>query len=117
MRIFGTLVIALILPACTTSTKEPGRAPFIESLQTAVFTTKYVLEGHEITRVIHDQEDGAWQFFSKDPIEDFATVAKVVSLGQMIALDSSLLEVSNLKPGYAASRSSKGSEWLIEQIK
>jgi len=31
-------------------------------LQTAVFTTKNVLDGHEVTRVYHDDE-GMWQFF------------------------------------------------------
>jgi hypothetical protein len=52
---------------------------FKEPLNTAVFTTQYVIEENKgITYVTHDADDGAWQFFSDDKFEDFEKVAKVV---------------------------------------
>ena len=44
---------------------------FDESLNTAVFTTKYVIQDkHTITLVSHDLQDGAWQFLSNDQPEN-----------------------------------------------
>ena len=42
---------------------------FKENLNTAVFTTKFVLkQKRTITYVTHDAEDGAWQFFNNDSL-------------------------------------------------
>ena len=36
---------------------------FVDDLNTAVFTTKFILESQSpIMYVYHDEEDGAWQF-------------------------------------------------------
>ena len=72
---------------------------FKESDNTAVFTTRFVLEGKDITIVYHDIEDGAWQFFSDDHFENYEDVAKVVGLGEIVKIDSSVLEFADLKTG------------------
>ena len=89
---------------------------FKEPDNTAVFTTKFVLnEGKEITLVYHDEDDGAWQFFSNDEFDDFKTVAKIVLLREIIEMDNSLLDLADLQEGYFAQRRSKGEKWIIKE--
>jgi len=87
---------------------------FKESLNTAVFTTKFVLEERKtITFVSHDNDDGAWQFLSDDQWDDFESVARVISLQEIIELDQSLLDLVDLPLGYSASRANKNDDWKI----
>lgn len=87
---------------------------FKESPNTAVFTTKYVLEDKKtITYVSHDEEDGAWQFFSDDKFDNYEEVAKVLALQEIIEMDSSLLELAEMPYGYYATRKHKDEEWKI----
>ena len=89
---------------------------FKEADNTAVFTTKFVLnEGKEITLVYHDEDDGAWQFFSDDKFDDFENVAKIVGLSEIIDMDNSLLDLADLQEGYFAQRRSKGEKWIIKE--
>lgn len=91
---------------------------FEESDSTAVFTTKFVTNNKkDITRVTHEKEDGAWQFFSNDHFDNFYDVAKVVGLGEIIKMDSSILELADMKKGFVANRNSKSDKWLIEENK
>jgi hypothetical protein len=91
---------------------------FKEKDNTAVFTTKFVIkEGKDITLVTHEKEDGAWQFFSNDSFDNFEDVAMVVGLGEIIKIDSSLTEVSDMPKGYFAQRKFKGDKWIIEESK
>lgn len=89
---------------------------FAEKENTAVFTTKFVInENKEITEVYHDIDDGAWQFFSNDKFENYAKVAMIVTLGQIIKKDITLLEISDLPLGYYAIRKAKGQKWTIKK--
>ena len=89
---------------------------FKESGNTAVFTTKFVLFDHkEIKWVYHDEEDGTWQFFSDDQFENFEEVAKIVSLDEIVKIDNSLLQLSDMDVGYSAHRNSKQYPWIIEK--
>ena len=91
---------------------------FTETLDTAVFTTKFVVEQkHLITKVYHDIDDGAWQFFSNDNYESFEKVAMVISLGEIIEIDSTILELADMPEGYLAERVSINSPWLIKEKK
>lgn len=91
---------------------------FKESDNTSVFTTKFVIiDKKDITRVTHDKEDGTWQYFSSDQFENFEDVAKIVGLGQMIKIDSSILELADMKEGYVAHRNSRSDKWEIEEDK
>ena len=91
---------------------------FPESLNTAVFTTKFVVtDHHDITLVRREAEDGALMFFSADKYENYESVAKLVGLGQLIKIDNTILQLSDLKRGYYAHRKSKKEAWVIEKIK
>ena len=83
----------------------------------AVFTTKFVLEGKTITYVTHELEDGAWQFFSNDPFDNFEDVAKIVGLQEIYDLDVTLLEIADLPPGSYATRKNKTDNWTIQEHK
>jgi hypothetical protein len=90
---------------------------FSEADDTAVFTTKFVIVDHkDITRVYHEEDDGAWQFFSDDEFEDYREVIKVVGLGQIVERDNSLNEVADLPIGYVAHRKFKGDKWIVEKL-
>ena len=89
---------------------------FQDSLNTAVFTTKFVINKKSlITYVSHDEEDGAWQFFSNDEFESFETVVMIVGLGEMLELDSTLVEIGDLPLGYVARRNSKEGPWIKQK--
>lgn len=95
---------------------ENSLKTFSDSPNTAVFTTKFVIdEQNEITRVTHEIEDGAWQFFSDDKFDDFETIAKVVGLREIIDIDKSVLEIADLPLGYIATRKNKNDKWQIQK--
>ena len=86
------------------------------SNDTAVFTTKFVLEDKRtITYVTHDSEDGAWQFFSDDQFDDFEIVAKIVGLREIMDIDPTLAELINMEPGHVATRKNKADKWTIKR--
>ena len=91
---------------------------FKQAENTAVFTTKFVImDKKDITYVSHDKEDGAWQFFSDDHFDNFEDVAKIVGLGEIIRIDSSLLELADMPDGFSAHRKFKGDKWTIQEMK
>jgi hypothetical protein len=91
---------------------------FKEADNTAVFTTKFVVNDKKvITYVTHEKEDGAWQFFSSDNSNNFEDVAKVVGLGEILKMDATLLEIAEMPEGFSAHRKFKGDTWIIEEIK
>lgn len=89
---------------------------FKESPVTEVYSTTYVIdEGSPILLVSHEL-DGAWQFMSGHPINDYSKIARVVKLQQVIKLDKTVLKVADLPLGYAASRNSPHENWVIAKI-
>lgn len=89
---------------------------FQEADNTAVFTTKYIISDKKpITYVTHEEEDCAWQFFSTDEFENFEEVAMIVGLGEIIALDPSLLELADMPVGHYAIRETVNDNWSIRQ--
>ena len=119
------IIVSLIFSSCSTGTgKRPQTRQtmtlkkFEDSLNTAVFATKFIiLDKKDITIVRHESEDGAWTFFSNDEYENYEEVAKVVALGQIIEIDSTILEIADLPKGYYASRKSKQDKWKVERLK
>ena len=88
---------------------------FAEDPETAVFTTKFVTDDKKlITYVAHDSE-GDWQFFSNNVIDDYDAVAKLISLKQIIAIDATVAQLADMKPGYEATRKSKKDKWVIKK--
>jgi hypothetical protein len=100
------------------TSKTMTHKKFREADNTAVFTTKFVIDDNkEIAEVHHDEEDGAWQFLSDDQFDDFSKVAKLVGLGQITKRDSTLFEIADMPTGYVAHRKFRGDKWVIEKKK
>jgi hypothetical protein len=89
---------------------------FEDPLNTAVFTTRFVIKDKkDITYVTHDLEDGTWQFLSNDDFEDYEDVAMIVGLGEIINIDNTVLEIADLPMGYYATRKNKKDQWVINK--
>ena len=88
-------------------------ALFSDPPRTAVFTTRYVLDGAPITYVTHDEGDGAWQFFSNDQFDNVEEVARVIALEEVVALDASILEIADMPVGHYAKRESPSDPWIV----
>jgi len=116
-KIIYTLVVVFLFLPCSSKTANRVQVKkFKEPENTAVFTTKFVIvDKKDITTVYHDKEDGAWQFMSEGHFDDFSTVAKLVGLGQIVKIDSTLTQVADMPRGYFAHRKSKGEKWVIEK--
>lgn len=82
------------------------------NLNTAVFTTKFVVkEGSEIVYVSHDS-DGDWQFFGSETDTEIEN-AMVVALKDIIHIDESVKEVLMMPKFSEAHRKNKNSKWEI----
>ena len=76
----------------------------------AVFTTSQVVMGKEpITYVVHDDE-GDWQFLCS--IGASMSEAMIVTMSEILKIDSSLKEILWIPEGTEARRSSIGGEWI-----
>jgi hypothetical protein len=85
---------------------------FQDDLNTAVITTKYVLNENSPILYVNHYEDGFWEFLGKEDKlndEDF----KLVSLEEIIVIDSTILEVADLPYEKKAYRDNKDSFWVI----
>ncbi|MBJ6109723.1 DUF4262 domain-containing protein [Hymenobacter sp. BT523] len=85
---------------------------FREERNVAVFTTKQVLEGMPILRVIHDTE-GDWQFLC-DTSYELADL-KVVALESIVKRDRTVNELFQLNCGWQAFRDAVGDKWRKEE--
>lgn len=91
------------------------RDVFADSLNTAVFTTRFVLDFcSPILYVHHYAEDGAWSFFGAEDCEE--KDLRIISLEEAIEIDNSLLTITDLAFGWYAYRENKDSKWIIRQI-
>ncbi len=43
-------------------------------------------------------------------------MAKIVSLGEIIEMDNTILDLADLEEGYFAQRKSKADKWIIKKI-
>lgn len=113
------LAAAATFVSCSSNPpKHPVYKKFQESPNTAVLTTKFVMEDHKpIVEIKHSADDGSWEFYSDDSFDDFKDAARVMSLQQMIKLDSSILEIADMKLGYHAHRNATSDSWTVEPLK
>ena len=89
---------------------------FTERLDTAVFTTRFVLRENEIIQYIyHHKEDGTWEFIGSTEAKEDSDYL-VVALDEIIQYDNTVLAVSDLLPGKKAVRTSKEVPWRILDI-
>jgi hypothetical protein len=85
---------------------------FRDKLTIYVFTLRcIVLDKMPITYVSHDAE-GDWQFLRQDR-ELREEDAMLISLGEMIEHDPSILEIADLPRGGFATRRDENSPWRI----
>lgn len=107
------VIILVTLTCCSSDTQNNiENKRFIEPDNTVVFTTKFVvIDKRGITTVTHEKEDGA----SNDQFDNFEDVAKIVGLGEIIKLDSTLLEIADLPVEFTAQRRFKGEKWVIKE--
>ncbi|WP_320997302.1 hypothetical protein [Bacteroides nordii] len=93
-----------------------SKKDFVNNLNTAVFTTKCILNNNSpILYVYHYEEDGAWEFLGMETDindDDY----RVLSLEEIINIDSSVLKIISIKMGYYAKRESREAEWIINKI-
>jgi hypothetical protein len=88
--------------------------PFSEPKNIAVLTLKSIVyHGNSILRVTHDKDDHSWQFLTLHTPDE--TDAIVVSLEEIVNLDDSINQLSNLPVGWHAWRESKDEPWTIEK--
>ena len=84
---------------------------FYEERNLGVFTTQQVLAGQPILYVRH-AEEGDWQFLHSSHV---ATAdIKLVSLGNLVNLDSSLNKLYYLHYGQTAYRKNSAQDWFVE---
>jgi hypothetical protein len=89
--------------------------PFKETRNTAIFTTRDVVEaGKPILVVTHDQDDGAWQFHTKKSIPD--SDATIAALDEIVYDDPSVVELADLPLGWSAIRDSITTPWKRQPI-
>jgi hypothetical protein len=87
--------------------KENSMGNFTDDLNTAVFTTKYVIHQSSVILHVYHYEDGSWQFNGNEKnLEDVDY--KVVSLGEILAIDKTLSEVGDIPLGFEAIRRTSG---------
>lgn len=89
--------------------------PFQESLNTAVITTKWVLDGEPILNVYHHEDDGMWEFTGSTQGHEDSDY-KVISLEEVIQRDPTIQHVSELPLGYCANRTAVDILWAIGKI-
>lgn len=91
---------------------------FADAPDTAVITTVYVVRQQSPILFVAHFEDGYWQFSGAEgeegglPDEDYL----VLALEEVVALDGTVADVSDLPRGAAATRATKGGEWVISQL-
>jgi hypothetical protein len=105
---FGPVVFAQ--PLCEKG-KMNTNWPFSDPQNVAVFTTEEILSGSSpILHVVHDIDDGAWQFHSGG-LTDLSK-AKVVSLRKIVQLDPTICDLADLPLGWVATRQEKNAAWI-----
>lgn len=78
--------------------------------ETAVITTKFVIENKSPIVSVFRDEDGDWQFFSKEEnIQE--KDARVVSLNEILEIDSTIKDILWISNGMQAWRDNIDGEW------
>ena len=87
---------------------------FNEERNVAVFTVKQIIRQQKpVLYVSHDEEDGAWQFLTGEPVEEKDSM--IVLLEEMIAHDPTINELFDLPEGYYAIRDFVGDVWFRQK--
>ncbi|MGB7604162.1 MAG: hypothetical protein WBL93_01670 [Lutisporaceae bacterium] len=75
-----------------------------------IITTKNIISSkNSILSVWHDADDGMWQFLDGTDVNE--EDALTISLEELVNIDDTVNEVSDLPIGWVAWREQKGSDW------
>lgn len=74
-----------------------------------ITTKKIVRKEAPILIVFHDEEDGMWQFLDGSNSDE--NEAAIISLEEIIAIDSSIDTISDLPLGWVAWRENVKAKW------
>ncbi|MBA2937056.1 DUF2185 domain-containing protein [Paenibacillus sp. CGMCC 1.16610] len=88
--------------------------PFDDPENVAVITTNKIMNRERpIQYVTHDEDDGMWQFLDDGEVKE--EEARIISLKQIINIDPSLIQLSDLPLGWVAWRDKRDSLWIREK--
>ncbi len=94
---------------CENNKRPPW--PFEDSQNVAVITLEKIMNRQSsVLYVTHDAEDGMWQFLDGDEVNE--EEARLISLMEMVNIDSTLTQLYDLPRGWMAWRENEESEWL-----
>jgi hypothetical protein len=86
--------------------------PFADPQDAEVVTLGQIVRGEAPIRlVVHDSDDGGWQFLDGGQV--FEEDGEVVLLGEIAQLDPSVLELAELPAGWHAWRPGVDEPWRI----
>lgn len=82
---------------------------------TMVITLKEIVDGKKpVLYVSHDEEDGMWQFLDGSDELDIDN-ARIVTLEEILGVDSSLSSLLDLSIGWKAERVDRDTKWLRQE--
>ena len=82
---------------------------------TMVITLKEILDGKKpVLYVSHDEEDGMWQFLDGSDELDIDN-ARIVTLEEILGVDSSLSSLLDLSIGWKAERVDRDTKWFRQE--
>lgn len=84
--------------------------PFDQAENVAAFTSRFVLEERfPVLRVVHYSDDHSWAFEcgTTNSSEDI----RIIGMGEVAALDPTIMEIADLPLGWGASREKVGGSW------
>jgi hypothetical protein len=107
----GFILSTLFLWGCSSSSPSIFQKP-----ARAVVITQWVVvnKGLPILAVFHSAGDEEWMFFAD--VNPTVDVQVSVTLEDLLKLDESLKELSDLPAGWKATREQKGTSWNRQKI-
>ena len=88
---------------------------FFHDLNIAVITSRFVITHNSpIIYVFHNHEDEIWEFYGVEDLKE--DDYRVVSLAEILELDSSVFELQYMELGKYALRNSKADSWTINKL-
>lgn len=106
------------LPSVTLATPQPEMPPvpseasdwrFDQERGVACITCRSVLAGSHVLMVTHYEDDHSWAFLDGEDSDPDS--AMVVAMSTVIDLHPELEDISDLPPGWSASRPAVGRQW------
>lgn len=87
-----------------------SRSEWNHPLDPVAITTDGIAEGRlPVLRVLHDEGHGGWQFYDDaEPLKEPVVIPK----DELLALDPTLREITDLPAGWEAVRKNRSSPWV-----